>query len=67
MTRFARFLEALGTSRQLEASLIIRRYSYLIEQAHTHEEKERLEAAGKNAAAAQAQPSFIAGLPLYNP
>lgn len=67
MTFFARFLEAIERSQKLNADRLIRRYSYLVDQARAHEEREKLEEANKNSAAAQSQPSFIAGLPLYNP
>jgi DNA-binding Lrp family transcriptional regulator len=67
MTIFARFLDAIERSQKLKADGLIRRYSYLVDQARAHEEREKFEEASKNAAAVPSQPSFIAELPLYNP
>jgi hypothetical protein len=64
MTRFAKFIEAFQSARQLEADRVIRRYGYLVSQARAHQEKEKLQKPGKNVAGASSQPSFIAGTPL---
>ena len=67
MTFFARFLEATERSQKLKADRPIHRYSYLVDQARAHEEREKLEETDKNSAAAQSQPSFIVRLQLFNP
>lgn len=66
MTFFANLLEALQNSQQLKADRVIRRYSYLVDQARVHEEKENFEKAKGLASAPASQPSFIGELPLCN-
>lgn len=58
MKFFASFLNALRTSQQLKADRVIRRYSYLVDQARAHEEKEN-EMAKRLASAAGSEPSCL--------
>ena len=62
MNRIARFLEALQTSRQLEADRVIRRYRHLVEEARAHERRHAIEAAGYSVGRASQTPFTSAEL-----
>jgi hypothetical protein len=43
MNLFTKIIEALHTSRRLQAEAVIRRYSHLLKEAHEHERRQRQE------------------------
>ena len=56
MNLFTKFLEALGSSRQQDATRVIRRYRYLVDQARAYDEKKKPEAADEDAWRAPSHP-----------
>jgi hypothetical protein len=66
MNRIARFFEALGNSRKLEADRVIRRYWHLVEEANEYERKREIKADSNNADR-PSQKSFITDGPLCSP
>jgi hypothetical protein len=62
MNFFSKFLKALGSSRKQDADRVIRRYRYLVEQAHAHDERMKLEGADEDAWRAPSHPLCAATL-----